>query len=165
MPAGVSALIVGLQPLMTTLETAGGDASPLPAVIAAVVAETRLAPAKAAPDDEFAPALAAAAETMARFKSLQQLLVPGTGRSQVAFTGALNNLGDLHDALEHWDIISRQPGLTNAAAKEAQHQVKRIADKIKSQAALLPAPVSTWFAALADAANQAAQGGKGAASP
>ena len=156
----------GLAPLMTALETAGSDASPLPAVIAAVVAETRLAPAaKPAPDDEAAPALAAAAEVMSRFKPLQQLLVPGTGRSQVAFTGALNGLGDLHDAVEHWDIISRQPGLTNAAAKEAQHQVKRTADKIKAQAAALPVPVSTWFAGLAEAAVQAVQSGKGAASP
>ena len=151
---------------MTALDTAAGSSSPLPAVIAAVVAETRIAPSgKPAPEDEFTPALAASAEPMSRFKGLQQLLVPGTGRSQVAFTGALGALGDLHDALEHWDIISRQPGLTNAAAKEAQHQVKRIADRIKTQAGAMPAPVSVWFTGLAEAATQAAQSAKGAAAP
>ncbi|MEI7608187.1 MAG: ImcF-related family protein, partial [Rhodospirillaceae bacterium] len=156
----------GVPALLTTLETAAADASPLPAVLAAVVAETRLAPnGKPTPDDEASQSLAAAAETMTRFKGLQQLLVPGTGRAQMAFTGALNGLGDLHDALEHWDIISRQPGLTNAAAKEAQHQLKRTADKIKAQASLLPAPVGGWFAGLAEAAVAAAQGGKGGASP
>ena len=156
----------GVQQLLTTLEAAAGDASPLPAVIAAVVAETRIAPqGKPAADDELAPALAAAGETMARFKPLQQLLVPGTGRSQLAFTAALNGLGDLHDALEHWEIISRQPGLTNAAAKEAQHQIKRTADKLKAQAAALPAPAAGWFAGLAEATVQAPQTPKTGAAP
>ncbi|MEI6557471.1 MAG: type VI secretion system membrane subunit TssM [Rhodospirillaceae bacterium] len=157
----------GVQQMITTLEAAAGPASPLPAVIAAVVAECRIVPAGKPPaDDEFGPALGAATEVANRFKSLQQLLVPGTGRSQIAFTGALNGLGDLHDALEHWEIISRQPGLTNAAAKEAQHQVKRTADRIKAQAAALPAPVSAWIATLAEAGHQSVQGGgKGAATP
>ena len=145
----------GVGPLLTTLETAGGDATPLPTVLGAVLAETRLAPATPAASDD--PAFAAAAEPMAIFKPLQQLLVPGTGRSQVAFTAALDGIGELHDALEHWDIISRQPGLTSAAAKEAQHQLKRTADRVKSHAAALPAPVAGWFAALADAAWQACQ--------
>ncbi len=156
----------GVPHLMTTLEAAAGSSSPLPAVIAAVVAETRLAaPGKTQTDDETTQALAAATEIMNRFKGLQQLLVPGTGRGQVAFTAALGSLGDLHDALEHWDIISRQPGLTNAAAKEAQHQLKRTADKIKAQASSLPAPASTWFTGLADAALQEVQAGKGGAAP
>ncbi len=156
----------GVTQLVTTLETAGGASSPLPTVIAAVIAETRLTPSsKPNGDDEFAAVLAAGAETMGRFRPLQQLLVPGTGRSQLAFTGALSGFGDLHDALEHWEIISRQPGLTNAAAKEAQHQVKRTVDKIKANAASLPPPVSGWFTGLADATNLAVQTAKGVATP
>lgn len=164
-----------LRELSPVLAAASGPESPLPALIAAVAAETGFPPppspsppAKAGPTTAgmlglttgttvvtsiqplaghgdpgwWAPA---AADLGRRFAAVQALAHPGTADGHpAALTAAVTSLAALQQALAHWT--------TTNAERDAGTEVRHAADRVRDQAATLPAPIAGWVAGLGEAA-------------
>ncbi|MEI6987129.1 MAG: type VI secretion system membrane subunit TssM, partial [Rhodospirillaceae bacterium] len=128
-------------------------------------------------DDDPASWWPTAMEIGMRFKTLQAVAQPVSERAQAPLTTAMANLTGLHKALARWTMLPQaRPGASRtptsreerAASREAQTKsrealadVRRATDRVKEAAAGLPAPLSGWFAGLAEAGGRVLLAGPG----
>jgi type VI secretion system protein ImpL len=174
-----------LPELLPVLAAAAGPESPLPALTTAIAAETDLPPPSPAPPKEAGPTTArmlglpsdttvvttiqssaggadpgwwgpAAADLRRHFAAVRALTQPGADGGPPAMTAAVAALGDLQHALAHWaGIAGTEPG--------AGDDVQRAADRVKTLATTMPAPIAGWFAGFGEAADHVLLLGPGGA--